>query len=58
MTRDQMRYVIYPLIGIAILLALWQTYVVLFRVNSIVLPSPLGISQAVALHFGLLMRET
>lgn len=58
MTRDWMRYVVYPLIGIVILLTLWQTYVVLFRVSSIILPSPLGISQAVVLHFGLLMRET
>jgi NitT/TauT family transport system permease protein len=58
MSRHHLRYAVYPLVGIAIVLVAWQAYVVLFQVNSMVLPSPLGIYGAMTQNFGLLMRET
>ncbi|MEJ2378064.1 MAG: ABC transporter permease [Pseudolabrys sp.] len=49
---------IYPLIGFALILALWQAYVDLFHVSQIVLPSPAAILQASWQRYDLLLNET
>jgi NitT/TauT family transport system permease protein len=53
----QLRFALYPLIGFALLVAVWQAYVDLFKVNPIVLPSPLRILDAMAQNFPLLLHE-
>src|SRR5262249_49635205 len=49
---------LYPLLGVAVMLALWQAYVSAFGINRIVLPGPLDIARAAAANWALLMRET
>ena len=58
MNRDIVRFAIYPLLGVAVLLVVWQIYVDAFNINRIVLPSPLSIYAATEGNFALLMRET
>jgi len=49
---------IYPLIGVAAIVLLWQTYTQVFAVSRIVLPSPLDIIAASIARYDLLLRET
>jgi NitT/TauT family transport system permease protein len=49
---------IYPLIGVAIILLLWQAYTRLFGVSRIVLPAPSDIILASIERYDLLLRET
>jgi NitT/TauT family transport system permease protein len=49
---------IYPLLGFAFILAIWQTYVDLFQVSTIVLPGPGDILAASWRHYDLLLKET
>ena len=49
---------VYPLIGVAVILALWQGYTRMFAVSRIVLPSPSDIFLASIERYDLLMRET
>lgn len=49
---------LYPLIGFAIIVILWQGYVDLVHVSKIVLPSPVDILRASWQRSDLLMRET
>jgi NitT/TauT family transport system permease protein len=49
---------IYPLIGFTLILAIWQTYVELFDVSKLVLPSPLDILQVSWQRYDLLLQET
>lgn len=49
---------IYPLIGFAVILAVWQGYVDLFHVSKIVLPGPGNILDASWRHYDLLLKET
>jgi NitT/TauT family transport system permease protein len=58
MTRQTIKNAVYPLLGIAIILAAWQTYTQVFAMNRIVLPSPLDILQAGAAHWDTLLRES
>ncbi|HUZ62534.1 MAG TPA: ABC transporter permease [Acetobacteraceae bacterium] len=57
MKLDHVRFVIYPLIGIILVLLVWEGYVDLFKVNSIILPSPHAIWEAMGRNFALLLRE-
>jgi NitT/TauT family transport system permease protein len=57
MTRD-LRTALYPLVGIAAILAAWQLYVSAFGVSRIVLPGPVDILHAARANWALLMRET
>lgn len=58
MKLDHLRFVVFPMIGVAIVLIVWEAYVDLFGVNRIVLPSPHGILEATGNNLALLMRET
>jgi NitT/TauT family transport system permease protein len=49
---------LYPLAGVAVMLAVWQGYTALFGVSRIVLPSPLDIFRASVARHDLLLRET
>jgi NitT/TauT family transport system permease protein len=57
MTRD-LRTALYPLIGIAAILAIWQLYVSAFGISRIVLPGPADILQATIANWAILLRET
>jgi NitT/TauT family transport system permease protein len=48
---------IYPFVGIAVILAIWQAYTQIFKVSRIVLPSPLDIFWASVQRYDLLLRE-
>jgi NitT/TauT family transport system permease protein len=58
MSLRALRTALYPLLGLAAILAVWQAYVTAFGVNRIVLPSPVDIARAAAENWALLMRET
>ena len=58
MKLAHLRFAIYPLIGFALVLAAWQAYVDVLKINRIVLPSPLSIYVAMTQNFPLLLRET
>jgi NitT/TauT family transport system permease protein len=49
---------IYPLIGVAVILLLWQAYARLFGISRIVLPAPSDIILASIERYDLLLRET
>jgi len=49
---------VYPLVGFAVILVVWQAYVEAFHVSTIVLPSPGDILNASVRHYGLLLKET
>jgi NitT/TauT family transport system permease protein len=53
-----LRRAIYPLIGVAAIVLLWQAYTQVFAVSRIVLPSPLDIIAASIARYDLLLRET
>jgi len=58
MTLRDLRTALYPLLGVAVMLALWQLYVSAFGVNRIVLPGPVDIARAAVANWPILMRET
>jgi NitT/TauT family transport system permease protein len=58
MTLRDVRTALYPLLGIAAILIVWQVYVTAFGVNRIVLPGPLDITRAALANWPVLMRET
>jgi NitT/TauT family transport system permease protein len=58
MSLRDLRTALYPLLGIAVMLALWQAYVSAFGVSRIVLPGPLDIWHAARANWVILMRET
>ena len=49
---------IYPLVGLLVIVVLWQGYVDLAHVSKIVLPSPMDILRASWQRTDLLLRET
>jgi len=57
MTVRDVRNAFYPLIGVAIILLIWQLYTYLFGINRIVLPSPVDILRASATNWHVLLRE-
>jgi len=58
MTLRDLRTAFYPVLGVAVMLALWQLYVSAFGINRIVLPGPLDITRAAIANWPILMRET
>jgi NitT/TauT family transport system permease protein len=58
MNRRALERVIYPLTGVAVILALWQGYTWMFGISRIVLPSPSDILLASIARYDLLLRET
>ena len=57
MTFRGIRNALYPLVGVAIILLIWQLYTDLFGINRIVLPSPTDILWASAANWHVLLRE-
>ena len=57
MPRD-LKNVLYPLLGVAAILAMWQIYVSAFGINRIVLPGPFDILQASINNWSILLKET
>lgn len=57
MTFRHVRNASYPLVGVVIILLLWQLYTYLFNINRIVLPSPIDILRASAVNWHVLLRE-
>ncbi|MGE5166031.1 MAG: ABC transporter permease [Sphingobacteriales bacterium] len=57
MTFRGVRNAFYPLVGVAIILMIWQLYTDLFGINRIVLPSPTDILWASAANWHVLLRE-
>jgi NitT/TauT family transport system permease protein len=57
MTFRGVRNALYPLVGVAIILLIWQLYTDLFGINRIVLPSPIDILWASAANWPVLLRE-
>ncbi|HWP26003.1 MAG TPA: ABC transporter permease [Xanthobacteraceae bacterium] len=58
MNLARMHRLIYPAVGLAVILTAWQAYTDLFGVSRIVLPSPFDIFVTATDRFGLLMQET
>jgi NitT/TauT family transport system permease protein len=58
MMQARIAQLIYPLIGLAVIFIVWQSYADLFHVSRIVLPSPADILYASWRNFRLLLRET
>lgn len=58
MKLAQVHRLIYPLIGFAIILAVWQAYVDVFQVSKIVLPSPADILHVSWQRYDLLLKES
>ena len=49
---------VYPLVGVAVILVIWQAYTRVFAVSRIVLPAPSDIMLASIERYDLLLRET
>ena len=58
MTLRNIRNAFYPLLGVAIILVIWQLYTELLGINRIVLPSPIDILKASAINWHVLLRES
>jgi NitT/TauT family transport system permease protein len=58
MTPRDLKNALYPLLGIAAILAIWQIYVSAFGVNRIVLPGPFDILHASVSNWSILLKET
>jgi NitT/TauT family transport system permease protein len=58
MTQTRIARLIYPLVGLAVIIVIWQAYADLFHISRIVLPSPSDILYASWRNFGLLLQET
>ncbi|HEY2137755.1 MAG TPA: ABC transporter permease, partial [Xanthobacteraceae bacterium] len=58
MTPNGYRYALYPLIGVAAILAAWQFYVSAFGISSVVLPSPGAILSSSVANWKILLAET
>jgi NitT/TauT family transport system permease protein len=58
MNSVHLRRSIYPLIGIVVLLGLWQGYTSLSGISQIVLPSPLDIALVSIKQYNLLLQQT
>lgn len=58
MTFRDIRNGVYPLIGIAVILLIWQFYTYVLGINRIVLPSPTDILRASVVNWDILLRES
>jgi NitT/TauT family transport system permease protein len=58
MTPRDLRTALYPLVGVTIILVIWQIYVSTFGISRIVLPGPLDILQASISNWRILLQES
>jgi NitT/TauT family transport system permease protein len=58
MTPRDLRTALYPLVGVTIILVIWQAYVSTFGISRIVLPGPLDILQASITNWRILLQES
>jgi NitT/TauT family transport system permease protein len=58
MMLARLRFALYPLIGLVLVVLAWQAYVDIFKINRIVLPSPAAIYAAMAENLWLLAHES
>lgn len=58
MTKSRVLMVVYPILGTAGIVALWQIYTLVFDVSILVLPSPLDIAGAIATDYPMLFKQT
>ena len=58
MNRHHLERALYPLLGLIVIIAVWQGYTQLSGINRIVLPSPSDILTASINDYGLLLQET
>ena len=58
MTPRDLKTALYPLVGVAIILVIWQVYVSTFGVNRIVLPGPFDILNASITNWQILLKES
>ena len=58
MTFRDVRNAVYPVVGIAAILVIWQLYTHLLGINRIVLPSPTDILRASIANWDVLLRES
>jgi NitT/TauT family transport system permease protein len=58
MTPRDLKNLLYPLLGVAAILAIWQIYVSAFGINRIVLPGPFDILHASVDNWSILLKET
>lgn len=58
MNVRHLRFMVYPLLGVGVILLGWELYVDLLHISSIVLPSPLRIWASAVSNWALLMRQT
>ena len=58
MTFRNFKSAVYPLVGVAVILLIWQTYTYGLSISRIVLPSPADILRASITNWDVLLRET
>jgi len=58
MTPRDLKTALYPLVGVAVILVIWQVYVSTFGVNRIVLPGPFDILNASITNWQILLKES
>ena len=57
MTRNNLERIVYPLLGVVIVLALWQLTCVLWKMPEAVLPTPMNVARAIAKYWPALVSE-
>ncbi len=55
MIGQNIKNAVYPLLGVAVILLVWQFYTHAFAINRIVLPSPLDIIDASIVNWKVLL---
>jgi NitT/TauT family transport system permease protein len=58
MTKAAIKNAVFPLLGVAVIIAAWQAYTHVFAISRIVLPSPLDILKASIANWDALLRES
>ena len=57
MTRNNLERIVYPLLGVVIVLALWQLTCVFWKMPEAVLPTPMNVARAIAKYWPALVSE-
>lgn len=58
MTLRDLRSALYPLLGVTVILVIWQIYVSAFGISRIVLPGPIEIVRASIANWPILLKES
>jgi NitT/TauT family transport system permease protein len=58
MTKSAIKNSVFPLLGVGVILLVWQFYTHIFAISRIVLPSPLDIVKASAANWDVLLRQS